>query len=344
MKKIKIIITLFIIVFMLDGCDNNKKIRIDQAEKENGIETEVSEKGRITAGAYYVAALDEKKKIHIAWQTDYTFYAETENTDWGHIDRLLKNEEFPLAISEDEKIIVPKGQSAEELMIAWQDAMRELPEDAVLGNSFIFDYENAEEIEAWEELRFATGQYPKCMIGVLQNGMLCGAGIDEELLTQILLWKDIKEVAFLYRGTKIVAIDKEGIAYAQGVDVTAWPHIRMVVSGKNMFFGLTEEGNVVHTDFIFEDDYSTEKMHDIVSIAVGYDCKKNQDVIYGIRKDGRVVDNFGREIKGFENMKEIDVTTIDAILVGLTHNNKMIVGEGADENFYTLEREYNKDY
>ena len=213
-----------------------------------------------------------------------------------------------------------------------------------MGNSFIFDYENAEEIEAWEGLRFATGQYPKCMIGVLQNGMLCGAGIDEELLTQILLWKDIKEVAFLYRGTKIVAIDKEGIAYAQGVDVTAWPHIRMVVSGKNMFFGLTEEGNVVHTDFIFEDDYSTEKMHDIVSIAVGYDCKKNQDVIYGIRKDGRVVDNFGREIKGFENMKEIDVTTIDAILVGLTHNNKMIVGEGADENFYTLEREYNKDY
>lgn len=73
-------------------------------------------------------------------------------------------------------------------------------------------------------------------------------------------------------------------------------------------------------------------------------AKKNQDVIYGIRKDGRVVDNFGREIKGFENMKEIDVTTIDAILVGLTHNNKMIVGEGADENFYTLEREYNKDY
>lgn len=72
--------------------------------------------------------------------------------------------------------------------------------------------------------------------------------------------------------------------------------------------------------------------------------QKNQDVIYGIRKDGRVVDNFGREIKGFENMKEIDVTTIDAILVGLTHNNKMIVGEGADENFYTLEREYNKDY
>lgn len=62
MKKIKIIITLFIIVFMLDCCDNNKKIRIDQAEKENGIETEVSEKGRITAGAYYVAALDEKKK------------------------------------------------------------------------------------------------------------------------------------------------------------------------------------------------------------------------------------------------------------------------------------------
>ena len=98
MKKLKIIITLFIIVFMLDGCDNNKKIRIDQAEKENGIETEVSEKGRITAGAYYVAALDEKNKIHIAWQTDYTFYAETENTDWGHIDRLLKNEEFPLAI------------------------------------------------------------------------------------------------------------------------------------------------------------------------------------------------------------------------------------------------------
>ena len=45
MKKLKIIITLFIIVFMLDGCDNNKKIRIDQAEKENGIETEVSEEG-----------------------------------------------------------------------------------------------------------------------------------------------------------------------------------------------------------------------------------------------------------------------------------------------------------
>lgn len=203
------------------------------------------------------------------------------------------------------------------------------------------DYENAEEIGAWKDLYFVAGQYPKCMVGVLQDGTLCGAGIEEELLTTVLQWKDIREAALLYGGTKIVAVDQEDTVYAQGVDVTTWPHIRTIAAGKNMFFGLTEKGDVVHTAFVLDEDYSTEQMHDIVSIAVGYDCKKNQDVIYGIRKDGKVVDNLGMEIPGFENMAEIDVTMSDAVLVGLTRNNKMIVGEGADEHFYTLAKEYN---
>lgn len=340
MKKIiNIILVLWTAVFVMTGCNEGEKTNLK--EKKSATETEIPDMGRIAAGAYYIAVLDDKNKVHIAWKTDYFSYAETENTDWGGTVRLLKNEEFPIAMSEDGKIIVPGGQSAAELWKAWQDTMQELPADAVLGSPFLNDYENAEEIGAWKDLYFVAGQYPKCMVGVLQDGTLCGAGIEEELLTTVLQWKDIREAALLYGGTKIVAVDQEDTVYAQGVDVTTWPHIRTIAAGKNMFFGLTEKGDVVHTAFVLDEDYSTEQMHGIVSIAVGYDCKKNQDVIYGIRKDGKVVDNLGMEIPGFENMAEIDVTMSDAVLVGLTRNNKMIVGEGADEHFYTLAKEYN---
>ena len=105
MKKIiNIILVLWTAVFVMTGCNEGEKTNLK--EKKSATETEIPDMGRIAAGAYYVAVLDGKNKVHIAWKTDYFSYAETENTDWGGTVRLLKNEEFPIAMSEDGKIIV----------------------------------------------------------------------------------------------------------------------------------------------------------------------------------------------------------------------------------------------
>ena len=100
MKKIiNIIIVLWTAVFVMTGSNEGEKSYLK--EKKSATETEIPDMGRIAAGAYYVAVLDGKNKVHIAWKTDYFSYAETENTDWGGTVRLLINEVYNIYSEEN---------------------------------------------------------------------------------------------------------------------------------------------------------------------------------------------------------------------------------------------------
>ena len=108
-----------------------------------------------------------------------------------------------------------------------------------------------------------------------------------------------------------------------------------------MIFGRTQDGKVVHTEYVFDKEYSTEAMKDIIFPAVGYDTEAMQDVVYGIREDGLVVDRFGQEVPGFVDMVEIDVTMAEGVLIGRNREGKLVVSPEADENFKQLVEKYN---
>lgn len=298
----------------------------------------------VVAGAYYIAVKDEWGSVLFTYQMDREYYPELQVTSWKNVNRLMKNEEFPVAISTSGEFLAPEEWSLDELTKNLQETMSELPTDAVFGTSMSDYVEYATVMENWEELQLVVGDYPYSVLGLKKDGTLCEAGISEvvEDTEQVLQWEALKDVAILYRGEIIVALDRDGNILSEGIAIDDWNDIVSIESGKCMIYGLTKDGKVLHTPHPFAADYSTEAMQDIVFLAVGYDYEINQDVVYGIRKDGKVVNHLGEIVPGFEHMLEIDVTLADGILVGLNEYDKLVISEKADANFRKMVEEYNR--
>ena len=309
-----------------------------------GAESESSEdRDVIVAGDYYIAAIDANGEVHIAYQTDRE-YDDISDTFGGRVDKWMKNAGFPVGISEEGDLILPKGQSYEELVLEEQRVQEELPLGAVYGEGHVADLYAAEKMQDWKELQMVTGDYPGCTLGVLKDGSLCEAGITERVgsLDEVLSWSNIVDAAVLYSGESIIGLDGEGNVHTRGFEDVEWTDVVEIEAGNTIVFGLKQDGSVVHTEDYFGKDYSTEGMKDIVFIAVGYDAEASRDVVYGIRKDGKVVDRLGQEVPGFADMVEIDVTMAEGIIVGRNAEGKLVVSQEADENFKKLVEKYNQ--
>lgn len=300
---------------------------------------------RIVAGNYYIAVLDDEGSVKYAYQEGRGDYLEIEELAWENVACLIENDDFPVAISESGRLLVPKGQSLGELLQAFREMEAELPLGAVLGNSHFDHIETAEKVEAWDALEIAVGNYPHYVLGVQKSGTLCEAGIsgkvEQEQIDAVLSRQNVRDVAMLYGGEQIVCLEEGGSIYSTGARTDGWADMVSLEAGKVMIFGLTADGKVLHTGYSFAKDYSTEAMHDIVFIAVGYDADINMDVLYGIRKDGKVVDHLGQEVTGFEGMAEIDVTLTGGTIIGLNKDGKLLISEDADANYKKLVEEYN---
>ncbi len=123
-----------------------------------------------------------------------------------------------------------------------------------------------------------------------------------------------------------------------------WEDVVSCVSGADMLFGLKQDGTVIHTKVAHQPEYSynTEAMKDIVFIAVGYDYRVRKDVVFGIRKDGKVVNHFGEELSGFEDIIEIDVkTNFGEIVVGMKVDGTICISEDADKALKLAVKEWN---
>lgn len=336
-RRLQIIVILCVVIFSLSACQNN-----GGEDVESSLPRVMN---RVVAGNYYVAVLDDKGSVKYAYQEGWGDYFKIEELDWENVARLMKNDDFPVAISEEGKLLVPKGQSSEELLQAFREMEAELPVGAVLGTAHFDHIETAEKVEAWDTLELAVGNYPHYVLGVQKNGMLCEAGIfgkaEQEQIDAILGRQNVRDVAMLYGGGQIVCLEEGGSIYSAGVRTDGWADMVSVEAGKVMIFGLTADGKVVHTEYPFVKDYSTEAMQDIVFIAVGYDINSNMDVLYGIRKDGKVVDHLGQEVPGFEDMAEIDVTLADGTIIGLNKDGQLLISEDADANFQKFVEEFN---
>ncbi len=297
----------------------------------------------IVAGDYYIAVTDDDGDIHIAYETDRECYDIT-NSSWGEVDKWMKNAAFPVGISVEGGLIFPKGQSYEELLAAEKKKQEELPLGAVYGEGHVADLYAAEQMQMWNSIQMVAGTYPGCVLGIKKDGSVCEAGITEIAgsIEDVLAWTNMVDVAILYNGEEIVGLDKEGNVYTKGIEDVVWTDVKEIEAGNTMIFGLREDGSVVHTEYPLAKDYSTDAMQDIAAIAVGYDAEAALDVVYGIREDGKVMDRFGQEMTGFTNMLEIDVTTVNGIIIGRNTEDQLVISQDADENLRKLVEEYNQ--
>ncbi|MBE5876962.1 MAG: hypothetical protein E7290_08775 [Lachnospiraceae bacterium] len=302
----------------------------------------------VVAGNHYIAAITQEGDVKLVYETDRV-EQEAMETDWSGAVRLMKNEEIPVAISADGTLLVAKGQTYEELERDMQDTLKEIEEaKGNVGAMFGLDVENAKEMMQWTNLQQVYGSYPGfggfglCKDGsILEQGILY-IGLNEDEVSQIQSWENIKELASIYSGGHVAGLDSDGTVHTVKMKNVNWTDMQSIESGRVMLFGLTKEGTVLYTDPGFGRAYSTEAMKDIVFIAAGYDNQENIDVVYGINNKGKVVDRFGEELLGFEDIVEIDVTTMSPIVViGRKADGTICVSENADEAMKQAVAEWN---
>ncbi len=302
----------------------------------------------VVAGNHYIAAITPEGDMKVAYETDWVVQ-EAMETDWNGAVRLMKNEEMPLAISEEGTLLVAKGQTYEELEQDMLETLREIEEaKGNVGAMFGLEVENSKEMMQWTNLQQVYGDYPcfggfgLCKDGsILEQGTMY-IGLSEDEVSKVQSWKNIKELASTYSGSYVAGLDCEGIVHTVKMDDVNWTNMQSIESGRIMLFGLTKEGTVLHSDPGFNREYSTEAMKDIVFIAAGYNNEENLGVVYGITKEGKVVDRFGVELEGFEDIVEIDVTMMSPIVViGRKADGTICVSENADAAMKQAVAEWN---
>ena len=319
----------------LSGCGTNELVFLE----DNDV---------VVAGNHYIATITQEGDVKLVYGTDWVDQKARE-TDWNGAVRFMKNEDTPVAISEDGTLLVAKGQSYEELEQNMLETLKEIEEaKGNVGAMFGIEVYNAKEMMQWTNLQQVYGNYPHfggfgiCKDGsILEQGML-DIYLSEEEIAQVQSWENIQELATTYSGSYVAGLNSAGEVLTVNYEDISWTDIESIESGRIMLFGLTKEGTVLHSEPGFNREYSTEAMKDIVFIAAGYDNEENLDVVYGITKEGKVVDRFGRELEGFEDIVEIDVTTMSPIVViGRKADGTICVSENADETMKQAVAEWN---
>lgn len=290
----------------------------------------------ITVGEHYVAMVtaggDVLTVYHPDWQNTYREVLETE---WKDAVKMMKQSDYPVAISSAGKLLVPNGQTPEDL----QEDLQKQIDNGERPNLMSSEYPGyAHTMVEWSNLRQVYRNYPSGAIGLCEDGSLMeigllGVGLTEENWTTIQSWNALKDLVVLYDGSEIAGLDEDGNVYGVGAELgdLDWENIVSIESGDRMLFGLTEEGKVIYTEFGFGKEYSTETMEDIVFISAGYSHTEEIDVVYGITCEGKVIDRFGNELPGFEDIVEIDVSPAgETIVVGLKSDGTVCVSENAD--------------
>lgn len=298
----------------------------------------------ISIGNHYVAMVGDDGEVLTVYHPDWQeYYREVLDTKWKNAVKLMKSDDFPVAISAEGKLLVPNGQTPED----WQKKMDSAERPTVSEEEYP---EYARNMVSWNGLYQVYRSYPSGAIGICEDGTivetgLLGRGLTEEGLVEIRSWGKLKDMVVLYDGTEIAGLDEDGNVYGVGVEFASldWKHIVSIESGDRMLFGLTEGGTVVHTEFGFGKEYSTEAMQDIVFIAAGYSHEEEIDVVYGITKEGKVVDRFGNELSGFVDVVEIDVSPMgETVVIGLKSDGTLCISKNADEAYKEAIEQWNQ--
>lgn len=302
MVKKYFLLALLVVSVVLSACASNQ----DNNESHSFLE----DKNTVVAGSYYFAYVTDEGKIVVDFTEDRG-YSEASYSDAQNIVSLVKNPNFPLAITAEGSVYVPIGERADD----YQSKSMLLEQEGVSDLMLYISSENAKELSKWENVYQVFGNYPAFgMIGLQSDGTVeefgfLDNGMSEDEVQLMESWRGVKDIAILYSGEQVAMLDASGNVQTIHMDKLEWDNIVSIETGGTMLFGLTKEGNVVCSEPGFDREYSVENMKNIVFIAAGYDDRNNIDVIYGIRNDGKVINQYGQVVEGFEDIVEMDVST-----------------------------------
>ncbi len=291
----------------------------------------------IVAGDSYVAIVRDGDVL-VACEDD-SYHAEMRETAWENAVRLIKNTQAPAGISEAGTILPAKGESIAELEQTNQETMEEIMNaQGNVGASFGIEIEIAKEMMQWTSLQQFYGNYPNsggyglCKDGTIVRTETNYSEMSEAEIAQITSWKNIQDMALIYYGSGVAGLSRDGVVPTVNLENINWTNMQAIESGVTMLFGLTKDGKVLHSDAGYDREYATEAMQNIVFIAVGYDSEENVDVVYGITNRGKVVDRFGTELVGFEDIVELDVTTMSpTVVIGRKADGTICISENASD-------------
>lgn len=215
-------------------------------QDNNESHTFLEDKDTVVAGSYYFAYVTDEGKIVVDFTEDRG-YSEASYSDAQNIVSLVKNPNFPLAITTEGSVYVPMGERADD----YQSKSMLLEQEGVSDLMLYISSENAKELSKWENVYQVFGNYPAFgMIGLQSDGTVeefgfLDNGMSEDEVQLMESWRGVKDIAILYSGEQVAMLDASGNVQTIHMDKLEWDNIVSIETGGTMLFGLTKEGNVV---------------------------------------------------------------------------------------------------
>ncbi len=316
----------------------------EYGQSKKGFELEfLQDNDRVDAGEHYVAMVTPEGKVKVAYRDGWAD-EEVLSTEWEAVVRLANTDSFPVGITREGNLFIPQGRTLKD----YESDMEEFEKSEANGGMYLgMKIANAKAMSEWNGLQQIYGEHSEYgALGLFSDGTvkeagLIGIGMAARSLEELQTLKGIKEMDLIYNGQYVVALldngevkhISDGKIETLRMDGVLWDNMVAVESGKVMFYGLTNEGKVLHTSGPLGKTNITKAMKDIVFIAVGYDEINNSDVVYGINKDGIVVDYEGNVVPGLEDVVEIAVMDFTPnVVIGMKEDGTICVSDNADEN------------
>lgn len=290
-------------------------------------------RAEIIAGDGYVAILDEAGNVHISNESE----CGGENDSFGLVEQLLEASRSGEVVGLLDGGGFAVGLRSNGMLVyrpdAWDECIEGMLEASCAGVEADLISMNLAELASWKNIRRAYGCFPNYVVGILEDGTAVSCGMDELVWgetdqTEVRSWTGLTEIAMAYSGFQVVALREDGEVYQIRVpEAEEWHHITMLAAG-DAIYALTETGDVLSSEGV-----KLNLMKDIIYLAAGTSRNENGipvDLVLGICRDGRVMDQDGNEWEEFYGCTALDISDF-GVIAGVQRDGSVVVGGAADE-------------
>jgi len=295
----------------------------------------------IVAGDGYIAAKKQDGSIVIAGEEEVISGSLHENGNPLRI-RFFVDGKYPGVVTEEGRYI-SLWRSPQEIREI-NDRI-EKGADETSGNIGVWmsrENEGSQMIYEWDRIALMSAGYPESGIAVQEDGSVLHVGCIDMMFPEYEtaefeqwlkdMWTDIVDLE-VEGAYYVAALRRDGTVLSKNYSgLEDWSEIVALASDNaGILYGLTAAGRVVcaNQSEQYYGPFSTEQMEDVIAIAAGSQYIESQGrkhLLYGLRRDGVVVDHMGQPMDGFENIVAIDVSE-NGWLIGLKIDGTIIVSK-----------------
>ena len=317
-------------------------IRARKSQEWDDLEVKLQERiagDFIVAGDGYIAARKQNGSIVIAGK-EGVFSGASQN-DFDHLRiRSFVDGQHPGVITEEGKYL-SLWRGPQEIRKNNDEIEKNANETG--GNIGVWmsrENEGSQMIYEWNHIALMSVGYPESGMAVQEDGSVLHVGCVDMMFPERETadfeqwlkdaWTDIVDLE-VEGAYFVAALRQDGTVLSKNYSgLEDWSGIVALESDNaGILYGLTAAGRVLcaNQNERYDGIVSTEQMEDIIAITaacVYMEPKGRNHQIYGLRRDGVVVDHMGQPVEGFENIVAIDASE-NGWLIGLKADGTMIV-------------------